>query len=323
MIWFRELAQGLFHWLAQVRRHTHQVPTRRRGQVVCLTAHSFTADRRPGCFGEQPIGAFCRFVDAIQAEAAFTDIDSALDFSRNSIECAQPPHIVLTVDDGYSDNFDVLRPALESRGIRGTFFVTTNFIDTGTPPWPVEIRAILEAAEGPAMAWPWAADISSLSKRASVAHSLKIAWAGLTHSIRSDHLAELRRHVGAADLALPRPMTWGQLRSLRQAGHTIGSHTDYHGILTELDDDEVRHELIASKERIEAELGGSCDLIAYPNGDWDQRVGDLAKAAGYSYGFTQRFGRVSDHADGLSLPRINLPPYRYSPSLIRRVADAL
>lgn len=67
--------------------------------------------------------------------------------------------------------------------------------------------------------------------------------------------------------------SWGQLRELATAGHSIQSHTHTHPFLSTLSPAGVREELESSKARIEDVLGVPVTSIALPNGDaprgWD------------------------------------------------------
>jgi peptidoglycan/xylan/chitin deacetylase (PgdA/CDA1 family) len=76
------------------------------------------------------------------------------------------------------------------------------------------------------------------------------------------------------------PMSWDQLGELAEAGWEIGSHTRSHPHLTTLDDDALRSELVESRAEVQRRLG-RCDTLAYPYGDYDERVVEAAAAAGY------------------------------------------
>jgi peptidoglycan/xylan/chitin deacetylase (PgdA/CDA1 family) len=79
------------------------------------------------------------------------------------------------------------------------------------------------------------------------------------------------------------PMSWDQLGELADAGWEIGSHTCTHPHLDRLGDDgELRAELVESKATVEERLGRECTTIAYPYGDYDERVVAAAGAAGYT-----------------------------------------
>lgn len=71
---------------------------------------------------------FAAQLDALQAEG-YTTI-SLLDFLRAKKGKQKLPEkpVILTFDDGYMDNYTEMLPLLESRGMKGTVFMVTNFI---------------------------------------------------------------------------------------------------------------------------------------------------------------------------------------------------
>lgn len=101
-----------------------------------------------------------------------------------------------------------------------------------------------------------------------------------------------------------RTMTWDELRAIADAGVEVGSHTCSHAHLTRLGDAELRRELVESRERIEAQLGRQCRLLAYPFGEHDARVRAATKAAGYTAAFAQGDGPRT--VDLLALPRVSV-----------------
>ena len=62
---------------------------------------------------------------------------------------------------------------------------------------------------------------------------------------------------------------------------TIGSHTDSHKRLSNLDNEDVLNELICSKEILESLLGVNVNDLCYPEGKFDKRVIRFAKDVGY------------------------------------------
>jgi peptidoglycan/xylan/chitin deacetylase (PgdA/CDA1 family) len=78
------------------------------------------------------------------------------------------------------------------------------------------------------------------------------------------------------------PMSWDQLGELAEAGWEIGSHTRTHPHLTQIGDEQLRDELVRSRDEVEARMGRPCTTIAYPYGDHDERVVAAAGAAGYA-----------------------------------------
>jgi peptidoglycan/xylan/chitin deacetylase (PgdA/CDA1 family) len=89
-------------------------------------------------------------------------------------------------------------------------------------------------------------------------------------------------------------MTWADLRDHVERGVDIGSHTLTHPHLVQLSDDELARELRDSKAEIEEELGRPCPDLAYPFGEYDDRVRRAARTAGYDRAFALRGGPADD-----------------------------
>jgi peptidoglycan/xylan/chitin deacetylase (PgdA/CDA1 family) len=99
-----------------------------------------------------------------------------------------------------------------------------------------------------------------------------LAWPGTDHWLQTPFASEMRG------------MSWDDLRALASNGWEIGSHTQSHARLTQLDDDRARAELDESRRACEEHLDAPCTSVAYPYGDEDQRVAEMAASAGYAAG---------------------------------------
>lgn len=80
------------------------------------------------------------------------------------------------------------------------------------------------------------------------------------------------------------PLEPRQVRALAQAGWEVGSHTRTHPWLTRLDDDALRSELGGAREECAALTGNPCTSVAYPFGDVDDRVAEVARQVGHTAG---------------------------------------
>lgn len=103
-------------------------------------------------------------------------------------------------------------------------------------------------------------------------------WPGISEWIGTPHEPELI------------PLSWDELRLLRDAGWEVGAHSRRHPHLTALPDAELAEELVEAKRACERELG-RCTSIAYPYGDVDARVIAAAREAGYETGAGLPAGR--------------------------------
>ena len=107
-------------------------------------------------------------------------------------------------------------------------------------------------------------------------------------------------------------MTWDQLRELSKTGlFDIQSHTYWHPNFRKdkrrMGSDEygksVEMQLKKSKERLEKELGGKVDMLAWPFGICDEDLMGRAKADGYVAAFTIERHHASQADNIMALPR--------------------
>jgi peptidoglycan/xylan/chitin deacetylase (PgdA/CDA1 family) len=134
-------------------------------------------------------------------------------------------------------------------------------------------------------------------------HATVFACSGLAGEGRRLEIPELAEDAAGYPHELA-TMTWDGLRDLAERGLEIGSHTVTHPHLPRLSDDELRRELVESRERVESELRRACGLFAYPFGDHDGRVRAAARAAGYHAAFALTTG--ADPADRYAVPRFGI-----------------
>ncbi len=126
--------------------------------------------------------------------------------------------VLITFDDGYTDNYTNAFPILKKYGMRATIFVIAGFVGQ------------------------------------------------------------------------PRYMTWDQLREMEQNGISIESHTMNHIALEELPDDEIRNELLNSKNTIEQNLNNKVEFLAYPTGTYNLHIASIAREVGYKGAYTVKYG---------------------------------
>lgn len=77
-----------------------------------------------------------------------------------------------------------------------------------------------------------------------------------------------------------RYMTWDQVRVLKQAGHEIGSHMEFH--LDHPTPEQAYSGIARSKRIIEEQLGKTISTIAWPHGTFNQDMIRRAKEVGFT-----------------------------------------
>ena len=102
------------------------------------------------------------------------------------------------------------------------------------------------------------------------------------------------------------PITWSGVRALLQSGHAIGSHARHHLNLARLSKEEVTHELVEDKVRIESMLGTHVTECAYPfgtNHHVNPMVLSVAREVGFERGYTA-ISRSVGSSETFAIPRM-------------------
>ena len=101
-----------------------------------------------------------------------------------------------------------------------------------------------------------------------------------------------------------RLLTEDEAAAMHSEGMELGAHSLTHRDLRGLGDEELRRDLAACKEQIEAITGAPCRTLAYPFGLYDSRVERAAAQAGYEVALRWNPGPWRPYA----LPRLPGPP---------------
>lgn len=206
------------------------------------------------------------------------------------------PQIVLTFDDGWSDNCTQVFPIINERRLPITIFLCSGVMAQDLPFWPERVAMLLKAADPTLSTDVINAEIESL-KSESPAHCEEYLG----------HLAaRARTNTENLHSAVDSTLSWEQALKMQITGVGFGSHTHTHPILTHLALENVRAETQVSKALIEQNLSRSCDCFTYPNGNWSPQVRDVVAEAGYKFAFTTEAGAWSSDVDPLAIPRLNV-----------------
>lgn len=211
------------------------------------------------------------------------------------------PCAMVTFDDGYLDNHDIALPILKRHGLPATIFVATGYMGSDQTFWYDRLVFEVLRTQATQLALKPGGDVVALggtegARRAASARLLTYLKK-VPDAERLATLARWRDEMGVADVVsssgLHRPMDWSHVKVLSDAGIEIGSHTVTHPVLSRISDaDQLRWELKASKEAIEAHTGQPVLSLAYPTGgqSFNDQVIALAKEAGYRFAFTYNGG---------------------------------
>ena len=193
--------------------------------------------------------------------------------------------LLITFDDGYLDNYQYAFPILRDLGLPAIVFLTTDFVDgvhhfywdhvadlfckcdrlqghlpvLGFRKWKT-----LESRDQLVKEWVSVVKkYTEKDKRAALDLLGDVLMPGTTLSLHNKN------------------MTWDMVRRMVDGGIEMGAHTCAHPILTKVSLNVVKHEVRASKRRIEQETGAPVVSFAYPNGwvtDFNEDVEQILRA---------------------------------------------
>ena len=192
---------------------------------------------------------------------------------------------VITLDDAWRSNLDNVLPVVEKHQVPITIF---------TPIQPIEDGVM----------WlKWFRD-----------KSLQVQFPEL-YQDDPKKLSTTQRNI-----------MWNKLKSVKQFDRemmtvdeiktlasnpliTIGGHTYTHPILPNCNIVEMEFELVAAREKLRDITKTEANVMAYPNGDFNETVVRTCKRAGYNMAFTTEGGRFIniEQSDLMLLPRNCVP----------------
>jgi len=220
--------------------------------------------------------------------------------------------VVVTFDDGYTDNSEVAMPILNQLGIPAAFYVTVDCVEQCKLPWPSRLRFAFRKTK--LRAWvdsrgaAWQLDDSDSRVRAYLVSCDDCCQ--LSGKVQEDFVRSVEEHVQAAvpgDLS-SLIMSYDQITSLAQHGHIVGSHTMTHPNMAYIPEQDAKAELAESKQRLERELKVTIRHFSYPcpamTPHWNEKTVAQSRSVGYDSAVTTNGGVTRCGDNPLSLKRI-------------------
>lgn len=113
------------------------------------------------------------------------------------------------------------------------------------------------------------------------------------------------QYIVTGRFAFPDYVTQEQVLSMHARGHEIGAHTRTHADLATLPPDQIRAEVIGSRDDLSA-IGINPVTFAYPFGSYNPEVVQIVKDAGFAGARTTNNGTASRLDDHFTLRRLGM-----------------
>jgi peptidoglycan/xylan/chitin deacetylase (PgdA/CDA1 family) len=225
--------------------------------------------------------------------------------------------VVITIDDGYRDCFEIAYPIFREFKVPATLFVVTDFLDGKIWIWTDKARYILLNATGEKIQFEIGdkiieANLNSKESRFTTAGKINSELKKLSISERDRKIDELAAKLNITVPELPtkdfESMTWSEAVELDKKGVAIESHTVSHPILTNVSDEELSFELKYSREVLNYKLQREISIFCYPNGNVGSRESQAVEKAGYDCAVTTEIRHFEKGENNFLIPRIDAEP---------------
>ena len=199
---------------------------------------------------------------------------------------------VITFDDAYYDFAAYALPVLEKNKVPVALHVISDVADTGKIFWTQRLNKVIEGyyAENKILKLPnsQSGDIMQYEMKCDAdveRTALNVYLNLLENSNRDAIISDLERELGR-EVTQTRMLRWNEIAQLDSNLVSIGSHTQTHRNLMTLTEGEIKNELENSYKSIHEHLGKHPFSIAYPNGQYNEKINEMATATGYKVLYT-------------------------------------
>jgi peptidoglycan/xylan/chitin deacetylase (PgdA/CDA1 family) len=209
---------------------------------------------------------------------------------------------VITLDDGYKNNYEYAYPLLQEYDIPATIFVVTGNLDNEELFWWDRVAYILKHTTkrqldlGQLGNYRLESEGSRFHAIASIIEKLK-RISDDKKNLLVDKLSricevKIQHHLGRGVL-----LSWEDVREMSRGGIAFGAHSVNHPILTNMPLERARDEIAESKRILERRLGKSVTHFSYPNGDYNTAIAELVASSGFTCAVSMGVGRLISPAD--------------------------
>lgn len=275
--------------------------------ILILMYHEVTPRNNPvfrhfGVLGTTP-ETFKQQVDWLSQHFEIISMDEAVRRLQDG-SAGESRAVAITSDDGWMGFHQHAVPFLHGRKLSATVYVATGILE-GHLPWYVRWRLLLRGNRH--ILESLAHELGRFEPFPSVEEAMH-ALRGLD-IVRIEHLWKKVVEQFSVDVS-KLPQGWfigeGEVHEMVENGITVGAHTVSHPMLTHELEQSARWEIAECRRRLQEVCGGEVVHFAYPAGDYNDRVVDLVREAGYSSAVTTDYGWNADEANLHRLRRIDV-----------------
>ncbi|WP_275098468.1 polysaccharide deacetylase family protein [Sedimenticola hydrogenitrophicus] len=222
-----------------------------------------------------------------------------------------PRTIVITFDDGYSDNYHEALPILKKYGLPAIFYVVGDAVRSGAL-WNDTVFEIIKATRQPEIdlselglgKYPFLSDRDKQNVMNLLIENLKT----LMPEEQKNRINTLKVITGNVSLTTRNMLTKDELISLsEEKGMTIGTHTMRHPMMSYIGITDAQSDVIEGKEYIESIINKPIRHFSYPYGKYGENFHaehlNMIASLGFKTAVTTNWGAVNKNSSRYFLQR--------------------
>ncbi|MBC2733189.1 MAG: polysaccharide deacetylase family protein [Desulfobacteraceae bacterium] len=272
---------------------------------------------------------FKKQLDHIKKNYEILSLNEYIKYSEDIADNIHRPAALITFDDGWKDNYTNAFPALRSKNIPATIFLTTGYIGTNRLFWPERLSNLIHAINACDLTETQqinyllemgdklfgANQYKFLSNNSSIASEVSLSGIVETcKKLSSDHIENVLNDIETKypflkmmEMINTRSLlSWKEVREMAGKDISFGAHTRNHILLDRVSSDVLLSEIAGSKFDIEEKIEQEVVAFAYPNGNYNKEVSETVGNAGFKVSFTTEYGMNIKGTPSLKNQRIRV-----------------
>ena len=280
----------------------------RKNKMFQVLTYHRVGSQVDGIFDPIPVDVFEQQICCLAAHYNVLNASDAWAMTQKG--CLPDKAIVITLDDGYRDNYDFAFPVLKKYDLPATLFLTTGPLEGMGPLWHDQVFTAFARTRKRAYILNGTSNsLATLKDRQTAAMEFSSYARTLDENKLKASVSLLMKdlNVTIEQVVSRCPMLdWQQVREMSESGIEIGAHTVTHPIMSRLPYERQMEEIAQSIEGIFRNVGKRTTVFSYPNGrdqDFNEATLEILKTLGIKASFTTNFGGNSFDCDPYFLKR--------------------
>lgn len=223
-----------------------------------------------------------------------------------------PGAVLLTFDDGYRDNLEIVAPILHRYGLPATLYLCTGYIGRCENQWADTLYAsiVRRRRQWLVLDEQRTFDLRDPTDRSAAYATACARLLAADPPSRAALLKSIGEQLQPVGTPTRQTLSWAEVRRLA-AEHpdvTLGVHTRDHRDLTVMSREDAAHEIACSVKEFEAELGYRPVHFSFPYSRWSEELCRQLPRMGIRSAMSGVGVVDQPRADPLSMRRLEAPP---------------